>query len=310
MGVVVHIDRFSGPLGLLLHLIRREEMDIFDINITEITKQYLESIRAMKKLDLETAGDFIAMASTLLQIKSKMLLPQYNEEGEVVEEEDPRRDLVRRLLEYQTYQDAGRNLYNRQLVGRDVWARGSREEIKGEDAGIILEEENALYSLIASYRIAMKNMKKAVHKVAHSLQSIADRIWQLRDRLVMGRTVKLSELIDSETDRKGQLLITFLSLLELAKIGIVSLFQGDNFSDIHIEAMRTIDRDSISNVENYESQVSDVQGHADIWMSDDDRKGDDAKVETVVQQELAVEEIVIEAATDEEIELEEKLYGQ
>lgn len=278
MGVVVHIDSFSGPLGLLLHLIRRDEMDIFDINITEITKQYLESIPGDERLDLETAGDFIAMASTLLQIKSKMLLPQYNEEGEVVEEEDPRKDLVRRLLEYQNYQEASRNLYNRQLVGRDIWARGAREEIKVADAGIILDEDNALYSLIASYRAAMKNVKKAVHKVAHSLQSIADRIWQLRDRLVVGRTAKLSELIDSPTDRKGQLLITFLSLLELAKIGIVGLFQGDNFSDIHIETKRTIDRDSISKVESYESQVSDVQGHSDIWLSEEDRKEDDRQM--------------------------------
>ena len=310
MGVVVHIDSFSGPLGLLLHLIRREEMDIFDININEITKQYLESIRAMKKLDLETAGDFIAMASTLLQIKSKMLLPQYNEEGEVLEEEDPRKDLVRRLLEYQNYQEASRNLYNRLLVGRDIWTRGSREEIQVADAGIILDEDNALYSLIASYRSAMKNVKKAVHKVANSLQSIADRIWQMRDRLVVGRTAKLSELIDSTTDRKGQLLITFLSLLELAKIGIVGLFQGDNFSDIHIETKREIDRDAISNVENYDSQISDVQGHQDIWLSEDDRKEDDRQMQIPVAQAPEEEEIIITAATDEEIELEEKLYGQ
>ncbi|MCB0350960.1 MAG: segregation/condensation protein A [Bdellovibrionales bacterium] len=310
MGVVVHIDSFSGPLGLLLHLIRREEMDIFDININEITKQYLESIRAMKKLDLETAGDFIAMASTLLQIKSKMLLPQYNEEGEVLEEEDPRKDLVRRLLEYQNYQEASRNLYNRLLVGRDIWTRGSREEIQVADAGIILDEDNALYSLIASYRSAMKNVKKAVHKVANSLQSIADRIWQMRDRLVVGRTAKLSELIDSTTDRKGQLLITFLSLLELAKIGIVGLFQGDNFSDIHIETKREIDRDAISNVENYDSQISDVQGHQDIWLSEDDRKEDDRQMQIPVAQAPEEEEIIMTAATDEEIELEEKLYGQ
>src|ERR1700733_8276946 len=128
MGVVVHINKFSGPLGLLLHLIRQEEMDIFDINIQEITKQYLDSIRAMKKLNLELAGDFIAMAATLIQIKSKMLLPQYDEHGEVLEEADPRRDLVKRLLEYEMYQEASHGLYKREILGRDVWVRGRREE--------------------------------------------------------------------------------------------------------------------------------------------------------------------------------------
>jgi segregation and condensation protein A len=316
MGVVVHIDKFSGPMALLLHLIRREEMDIFDININSITKQYLESIRAMKKLNLELAGDFIAMAATLIQIKSKMLLPQYDESGEILEQEDPRKDLVRRLMEYQMYQEAGHNLYKRELLGRDVWVRGLREEIKTEDAGIELEEENALYSLIASYRKAIKTMKKAVHKVAHSLQTIADRIWQLREKLVVGTTTQFSKLLETNSpDKKGQVLITFLSLLELAKIGLVNLFQSDNFTDIHIETKGTIDRDSISNVESYESQVSDVQTSQDIWMSDEDRKNEDAaEAETTAQMTLAsqnaeVEEFVA-AATDEEIESEEKLYGE
>src|SRR5579859_1906074 len=152
MGVVVHINKFSGPLGLLLHLIRSQEMDIFDINIHEITKQYLESIRAMKQLNLEVAGDFVAMAATLIQIKSKMLLPQYDENGEVVEEADPRKDLVKRLLEYQMFQEASQSLYKRDLLGRDTWARGEREEINVKDDEVILEEENALYALISLYR--------------------------------------------------------------------------------------------------------------------------------------------------------------
>ncbi|OFZ17671.1 MAG: hypothetical protein A2Z20_00440 [Bdellovibrionales bacterium RBG_16_40_8] len=258
MGVVVHIDKFSGPLALLLHLIRREEMDIFDINITEITKQFLESIRAMKKLNIEMAGDFIAMAATLIQIKSKMLLPQYNEDGEVIEQEDPRKDLVKRLLEYQMFQDAGKDLYKRNLMGRDVWARGLREEISVDESEIILDEKGALYSLISAYRLTIKNVKKAVHRVTHSLQSVADRIWQMRERLIVGRPTKLSDFIDAETNRKDQLLITFLSLLELAKIGIVSLFQSEHYADIHIETKKEIDKDSLSKVESYELLQKDA----------------------------------------------------
>jgi segregation and condensation protein A len=325
VGVLVHIDKFSGPMALLLHLIRREEMDIFDININQITKQYLESIRSMKKLNLEMAGDFIAMAATLIQIKSKMLLPQYNEAGEVIETEDPRQDLVKRLLEYQMYQEAGHNLYKRSLVGRDVWARGEREEIKIDDDSVLLEEGNALYALISCYRMAMKNMKKAVHKVAESLQSIAERILQMRELLQVGQTARFSDLVripageGVQPEFKGQVLITFLSLLELAKIGLVNLFQSDNFADIHVEAKGVIDRGSISNIEDYESHAQDlVGGSSEFWMtSEDTAAADNEPIEE--QLPLAangdvssseIESPLMDAATDEEIELEEKLYGQ
>lgn len=286
MGVVVHLDKFSGPMALLLHLVRREEMDIFDININAITKQYLDSIKLIKKLNLEVAGDFIAMAATLLQIKSKMLLPQYNEQGEVVEQEDPRKDLVRRLLEYQMYQDAGQNLYKRDLVGRNVWRRGIREEIKVEEGEVLIEEDNALYSLISCYRAAVKSMKKAVHKVAHSLQSVADRIWQMTGLLVVGESTQLSKLasypalrVDADgsqanVDHKGRLLITFLSLLELAKIGLVQLFQAENFSEIHVETKGIIDRDAISKVENYDVQLANNPAAVDVWLQAEDQQGD------------------------------------
>lgn len=91
LAYLVHTQRFEGPLGLLLHLIRKEEMDIFDINMVEVTRQYLDYIKMMKELDLEVAGDFVSMAATLIYIKSRMLLPQYNEEGEIIETEDPRK---------------------------------------------------------------------------------------------------------------------------------------------------------------------------------------------------------------------------
>ena len=104
-GIRVQLQQFEGPLDLLLYLIRKEEMDIFNINIVDITKQYFDYIKLMKEFDIEVAGDFIAMASTLIHIKSKMLLPQYDENGEVVEAEDPRKELVQKLLEYEKYKE-------------------------------------------------------------------------------------------------------------------------------------------------------------------------------------------------------------
>ena len=103
--MLVQLDQFEGPLGLLLYLIRKEEMDIYDIEIHRITSQYLSYIKQLPSLDLEQAGEFCAMAASLIQIKSKMLLPNYDENGEEIEEEDPRKPLVQKLLEYQKYQE-------------------------------------------------------------------------------------------------------------------------------------------------------------------------------------------------------------
>ena len=268
MSLVIQLERFEGPLGLLLHLIRREEMDIFDINIHEITKQYLDFIKSMKKLDLENAGDFVTMAASLIQIKSKMLLPQYNEEGEEIEQEDPRKELVAKLLEYQKFQDAAHRLYERPLVGRDVYLRGERMDLESEEEGEIIVEDNALFALIASYRGAIRNIKKGVHNVSQALLTISERILEIKDRLVVGRLLGFFELIDdkvkdesesaekSAENRSNQILVTFISLLELAKMGFVSLFQAEDKSEIRIEARHVVDRNVIARVEDYDNAHS------------------------------------------------------
>ena len=296
----VEIDRFSGPLALLLHLIRKEEMDIFDINIHQITEQYLASIKQMKSLNLEAAGDFVAMAATLIQIKSKMLLPQYNEDGEVIEE-DPRKDLVARLLEYQMYQEAGVKLYQRPLVGRDFYLRGERLKLEAPEEEIITEE-NALYSLIAAYRSTVKKIKRAVHKVAASLQSISDRIREIKDRLIVGQRVRLAELAEAGSsgegaqamDSKGRLLITFLSMLELAKLGLVSLFQSENFGEVHIEAQKEVSEDVLSQVENYESVTSDDAIEIKINTAESDILNPAEDIVAATDKEIFDEEIINE----------------
>jgi segregation and condensation protein A len=258
LSYLVQTERFEGPLGLLLHLIRKEEMDIFDINIHQITKQYLDYIRAMKQLDLEVAGEFVAMAATLIHIKSRMLLPQYNEDGELEESEDPRKELVSRLLEYQKFQEVAAQLYERPLLGRDIFLKGKRESIEVvETDEVVVEEDNALFALIASYRYAIKNMKKAVHKVGTELQSIAERILEIKEVLRVGVRMRFAELLSSSGSQREQVLVTFLSLLELAKMGFVGLFQNDSYSEIHIEAKKQVEGDVISTAEDYEHHVED-----------------------------------------------------
>jgi segregation and condensation protein A len=261
MSIRVQLQQFEGPLDLLLYLIRKEEMDIFNINVVDITKQYLDYIKLMKEFDIEVAGDFIAMASTLIHIKSKMLLPQYDENGEVVDQVDPRKELVQKLLEYEKYKEASKALYERPLLNRDLWARGVREKIEVKDDEIELED-NALFSLIGSYRKTMKLMYKRVHKVNIKLQSIASRIMEMKSKLVVGKQVTLTELLNhSFTDLKEKsrhVLITFLSLLELGKLELISVYQTENYGEIYINTKKVIDDDVVSKAENYDNINADV----------------------------------------------------
>ncbi len=254
----IQIQSFEGPLPLLLHLIKREDMDIFDINIHEITRQYLDYIRAMKQFDLGMAGEFIAMAATLIHIKSRMLLPQYNEGEEVEEELDPRRELVHRLLEYQKFQEASGQLYMRSLVGRDVWVRGVRLVFEDSKEGepIVLGEDNALFALMSAYRRALKNMKKDVHRISSDMLSIGERILEIRGLLDVGELTPFSRLLGgpalSSASSVNQVLVTFLSMLELAKMGFVSLFQSGNFQEIYVRTHRIIDGRAVEVIEDYD----------------------------------------------------------
>lgn len=254
MSIRVQLQQFEGPLDLLLYLIRKDEMDIFNINVTEITKQYLEFIKLMKEFDIEVAGDFIAMASTLIQIKSRMLLPQYDENGEIVETEDPRKELVQKLLEYEKFKEAAKALYERPLLNRDQWPRGYREKMDEKEDEIELED-NALFSLIGSYRKMIKASLKRIHKVTVKLQSIGSRILEMKDQLIPGRQVTMFELlnhtIEDLKERSRNKLITFLSLLELGKMGYVSVYQTETYGDIYVNPKKAVEGDVLSKVEEY-----------------------------------------------------------
>ncbi|MGZ3772071.1 MAG: segregation and condensation protein A [Pseudobdellovibrionaceae bacterium] len=313
MSITVQLPKFEGPLGLLLYLIRKEEMDIMDIKIHEITKQYLEYIKLMKELDLEVAGEFVAMASTLIQIKSRMLLPQYDENGEVVEQEDPRKELVQKLLEYQKFQEAAKLLYDRPLVGRDVWLRGTRESLDEKEEEIILED-NALFSLIASYRRMLRSVKKKVHQVAAKAQSIASRVLELKDRLIVGQKITMMELVTATEDRARQALITFLSLLELGKMGFVGLYQSEVYADIWIDTKKPIETDVLARVEEYDSMRADevaakmmeeskkVAEDDELLLADADDKVDEQSAFGQLDLVSAEEpDIVADIATDDEI---------
>ncbi len=322
MSIRVQLQQFEGPLDLLLYLIRKEEMDIFNINVVEITQQYLEFIKLMKEFDLEVAGEFVAMAATLIHIKSKMLLPQYGDNGEIIENVDPRKELVQKLLEYEKFKEAAKSLYERPLLNRDLWARGFREKIEVADDDIELED-NALFSLIGSYRKALKILNKRIHKVNIKLQSIASRILEMKDQLIVGKQVIMRELFNTTiTDVKEKsrnMLITFLSLLELGKMEFISIYQTENYGDIYVTAKQPITDDVVSRAENYDNlnsdqvaaqmmskstsltdaEVAEIEADTDFVLADTDTE--DGQAQT--QLAFASEELTAtdDMATDEEI---------
>lgn len=307
MSIRVQLQQFEGPLDLLLYLIRKEEMDIFNINIVDITTQYFNFIKLMKEFDLEIAGDFIAMASTLIHIKSKMLLPQYDENGEVVENIDPRKELVQKLLEYEKFKEASKSLYERPLLNRDIWARGMREKLEVNDSEIELED-NALFSLIASYRKALAILNKKIHKVSVKLQSISSRIVEMKYYLKPGTTIRMADMLSQgfaaniadQVQKSRQALITLLSLLELGKLGYVSLYQTDTYGDIHIQTKKDIEDDVLSRVEEYghlnnEELTNKFADYLTLQAQDFEQTAEDLITEDIAMDTIATDDEIFAA---------------
>jgi segregation and condensation protein A len=229
----VHLDKFDGPMDLLLHLIKKNELDICDISIAVITRQYLDFIKLMKELNLEVAGDFLVMAATLLQIKSRQLLPQGDPEEPEIEEMDPRAELVRRLLEYQQYKEAGMVIGARALLGREVFARSAVEPVLAAAHSAEGPLEVSLFELVDAFRVLLQRIPvESFHDVApgDSL-SIADCINEILSLLQERSTIQFEDLVLDEFTRE-RVIVSFLALLELCRLKLIRIFQGDEHGSI------------------------------------------------------------------------------
>lgn len=231
----VKIEAFEGPLDLLLHLIKKNEVDIYNIPIATITRQYLEYIDLLKELNLDVAGDFLVMASTLIQIKSKMLLPATpDEDAEADEEEDPRAELVRRLLEYQKYKEAAMSLGGRELMEREVFAR---KFPSAELASLQPDEgplEVELFELIEAFRRVLSRVPAAtIHEVGAESYTVADCIVDVLAALEGKESVPFEELFCDRLSREYVIAI-FLAVLELCKLKMVKLAQPHSQASIWI----------------------------------------------------------------------------
>jgi segregation and condensation protein A len=223
----VHLGEFAGPLDLLLFLIRQEQANIFDIPVAKITSEYLRYIRLMKSLDIAVAADFLVMAATLIEIKSKMLLPRdpTAEEGEEVE--DPRQELVDRLLEYEKYKAAAQMLYERTTVEHAIFPRG---KIESDDAN---EEIDAtLFDLLNVFQKILARHKEEIRMEIHREEiSLAEMIRNLKRRLTEQVELYLSAFFE-EMHSKRELVTAFIAVLEIVRTEEVRLLQKSTFGEI------------------------------------------------------------------------------
>ncbi|MDB4943983.1 MAG: Segregation and condensation protein [Labilithrix sp.] len=237
-GYSVSLPTFEGPLDLLLHLCQKHELDILDIPIGFVTEKYLEYLAVLQLVDLDVASEYLVMAATLAHIKSKMLLPAPppGQEDDALsgEEEDPREALIRRLLEYQKYKQAGAELIARGVAGRDVFFRGMPLE-ETVVAGLAPLKQVPLFSLVEAFQSVLEKSKiKLSHDVVHERITLSDRINELVDVLRVKKRVQFEELFTSLSTR-FDLVITFLALLEMTKLRMTRLVQEDFDHPIFVE---------------------------------------------------------------------------
>jgi segregation and condensation protein A len=229
----VRLANFEGPLDLLLHLIKKHELDIYDIPIAIITKQYLDYVNVMQELDLDIAGEFLVMAATLIHIKSRMLLPRPDPRQEDPEE-DPREALVRRLLEHQKFKAAAELLHEKETLRSAQWARpdGSVAGAAGEPVEPEIEVD--LFSLMSAFRQVLERAKQrpTVPLPAEHIP-IDTRIDQLLARLSETEACGFEDLFEDVHSKAG-MIVTFLALLEMIRLKLVRVFQGGAFGEIRV----------------------------------------------------------------------------
>ena len=229
----VRLDIFEGPLDLLIHLIKKNEVNIYDIPIAVITKQYLEYIDLMRELNLDLAGDFLVMAATLIHIKSRMLLPRPDPTQEDAGE-DPREALVRRLIEHQKYKAAAELLHERETLREAQWMRPDERvsAITGEEVEPELEVD--LFTLLSAFRDVLERARQRPRLELPLEQiSIEQRIEQLLSRLSETKACGFEDLF-SDLDTKSGMIITFLALLEMIRLRLVRVFQAGPVGPIRI----------------------------------------------------------------------------
>ncbi len=234
-GITIRLDSFEGPLDLLLHLIRKEEIDIYDIPISRITEQYLEYLQIMRDLNINVAGEWLLMASTLIYIKSRMLVPQEPGGDTPLEEaEDPRQELVYQLLEHQKFKNAAEMLHSREEIENAVWNNPPSRTL--EDGSEVIAV--SLFDLLRAFHEVVQRFD-SLHNMEyeHEEITIEQTLEDIRRRLLVHDKLLFSTFFD-EARSKRHLIVVFLALLELVRLREVWLYQERAFDEIHISKLK------------------------------------------------------------------------
>jgi len=234
----VFLDAFEGPLDLLLYLIRKDNIDIADIRVAEITRQYVEYIELMQDMQLELAGEYLVMSAMLAEIKSRILLPK--PPGIDEDEADPRAELIRRLQEYERYKQAAEDLDGLPRMGRDVF-QASAEPV--EQKVITLPPEVELQDLISAFQDVMKRASMyAHHHVQLESLSVRERMSSVLSKVNSAHFTSFADLFTVEEGRMG-VVVSFLAILELVKESLIDLTQAEPFAPIHVKAAVRAEQD-------------------------------------------------------------------
>jgi segregation and condensation protein A len=230
-----HLEQYEGPLDLLLDLIRRQQINIYDIPIARITGQYLEYMQRAAELDIELSSEFVFMAATLIHIKSRLLLPRDPELDKISPEEDPRAELVDQLIEHERFKNAAEMLHQKRIIEEAVWSNPQIDRFvaEGEGPGLAV----TIFDLVKTFQTILERAKnRPLYEVGRDDVSVPEMMQFLRIRLVrMRRAEPLSatELLEGQRSRKGMICL-FLAMLELVKRQAIELSQGEAFGDIGI----------------------------------------------------------------------------
>jgi len=233
MSYKIKLQLFEGPLDLLLYLVKKDHLNIYDIPVAKVTEQYMVYLELMKSLDLNIAGEFLVMAATLIQIKSKMLLPPDPTEQLQEEQADPREELVRQLLEYERFKVIAQELRQREVNQQDVFKRPKPNE-KDIPQSTPVYFEASIFDLITAFSKALEEIPKDIfYNVVKDEYSIEDKVHTILHLLLVRNSVTLTELF-GQAKNKMEIIVTFLAILELIRIKEIIAQQKELFGEIEI----------------------------------------------------------------------------
>jgi segregation and condensation protein A len=232
----IQLEHYEGPLDLLLDLIRKQEINIYDIPIARITQQYLDYVHRAMELDIELSADFVYMAATLIHIKSRLLLPRDPELDRIDPQDDPRQELVDRLLEHERFRSAAQMLEQKRMVEEAIWSNPPAQEFLNQEESPELQV--TLFDLVKTLETVLERFKnRPLYEVTKEDVSVPDMVLYLKNRmreLPKNETVAVFELFDRQRTRRAMICL-FLAILEMVKQQAIMLTQKDSFGEIHIK---------------------------------------------------------------------------